>query len=412
MLYSGKVEFESPRVEESLTHEDDYARAPISTNALNGFSSGTTTGVSRRSYNPEFSERNNGDYLGGKSQHTSRNVEIGQKVCEDERYSENNNMRQPNDYRTRKSDSTPHYTGVSEMPQTESEADQDYTRHRRIRIEPFFVPETSPVKGRRHNDSNDAIRGPLSEDEHFSIDKSFETQEKKKFGYDDEESFMLRDTGVDSLHGRIHYPRTWQKAGMTHRGFSSSSGHGPDIIVTKPYRRETYHDAPPSSQTNRSVQDRNSDKAQTIHSLDRSPSFDRNSTVSTGNSDRDDVMSRARAILSTYAFTENSHRPQSDSTHNSKGHAISQQDLEGQRDSDLNSHKTGTFDQDLLEDGVAPLGGYWPSRATESGGQIPIKHMLADPTKNLPAIHAEASKLLKVRYDLKKLSSVGSYDRN
>lgn len=372
---NGHVQFV---VENSRANKADYVRAPLGTNTINGrYSDSSSMGPQGRPYNQEHISINS-DRLGDASLYASAE----RKGHGEPMSSENQRRQQSDEYRS----SASQYTGKLEMPLEEAD---DHTRHsRRIRIEPFFVPETSPIKGRRYNDSNDAIGGPLSEGEHFSTDKSFETPEKKTFGYDDEESFMLRDVGVDSFHGRIHYPKTWQKVEMAIEHSETSKDQGPDIIVTKPCRHETPKYAP-SSQTN-----------EIKGSPPRFSRHDKSAALSTGNSDRDDVMIRARALLAAHHFRES---PQRGGDHVAHRHSSPPRDSSGTSESDRKSSETSrqeSFDQDLMEDGVAPLGGYWPSRSVERG-QLTMERLLANPINNLPAIHAEASRLLKVRLRLK-----------
>lgn len=387
MGYKSQEEFELPNSGERRTQGHDINRAPLSANYVDGRYADTAAAVLRGSRSQERFERNS-DHPGAKFQNAANSKNDPEH--RDERYSDNNTRHQRNENRSRRSHITSH--NVSELQSGDIEADREFSRHGRMRIEPLFVPEPSPLKEHRYNVNSDAIREPLSDEELFSLDKSFDTLEK--FGYDDKNSLIRKDTDVNSVRGRIHHHRTLQNADMAyqHHVFSKSSDHGPD--------QETNLDLPLHFPPNRADEDINFDETIQFNDIDRRSSLDRNSTVSTGNVDRDDVMSRTRAILLAHPYTKKSQHPQPDHNRTSRELLLPQLDSRGLGASVEESHedgRQGIFDQVLMEDGVAPLGGYWPSRATESKDLIPMKHMLADPTNYLSAIHDEASRLLKVR---------------
>jgi hypothetical protein len=108
---------------------------------------------------------------------------------------------------------------------------------------------------------------------------------------------------------------------------------------------------------------------------------------STGNKERDEVMNRARAILQA---NDGPTEPPEAYTGIDDGEADDSVDFGG-------STNVRPFDQDLLEDGVAPLGGKWPSAAESGRRPATVRVMLEDPMNNLRELHDGATKLLKVR---------------
>jgi hypothetical protein len=246
----------------------------------------------------------------------------------------------------------------------------------RIFVSPHLVPETSPSSRNRrkgNNDSEEVVESRFFDDEHFAPDTSTEIAGStpvgpKAFSYDDEENCLISDTGVDSEHGRVHFPLAWNTGRV--EGDDKPSTNGRDIMVTRPYRGK---------------------KSASGGGLARSTSANSDKSVSeivnfsTGNKERDDVMSRARAILEANGSTE---RP---------GTYEGSDDGEADDSVDFgDSTKVRPFDQDLLEDGVAPLGGKWPSAAESGRRPGTIRVMLEDPMNNLRELHDEATKLLKV----------------
>jgi hypothetical protein len=250
----------------------------------------------------------------------------------------------------------------------------------RIFVSPHLVPETSPssrsrVKG--NNDSEEFIASRSFDDEQFTPDTSTEIAGstsviQKAFSYDDEENCLISDTGVDSEHGRVHFPLAWNKGLI--EGDDKPSTTGRDIMVTRPYRGKKSASAgvglTPSTLANMDE----GGGAETVN-------------FSTGNKERDDVMSRARAILQA---NDGATDPLATYTGSDDGEADDSVDF-GE------STNIQPFDQDLLEDGVAPLGGEWPSTARSGRRTASIRVMLEDPMNNLRDLHDEATKLLKVR---------------
>jgi hypothetical protein len=343
----------------------------LGTNMINGRHSDSITDGLRRTNNQ--GERSGNALQNGL--YNPHNLEL--KAEHDVNYPENQWRQQLENSRSRTDKSGSKYRAIIEI------SSRQINDNARIRIEPFFVPETSPIKDRSHDDSNDAMGGPFSESEQAYTDKSDETAEQHRFGYDDEESFILQDSGVDSRHGSIHYPKFLQKAGMKLEELENGA-HRPAIIVTKPYRHGTpkYSSSTPTKDVDR-ITSRNS--------LD-----DGMDVASTGNSDRDDVMKRARDLLAAHQLRESSRDKRIDkesnnssSLHSFRGHTES--------DQESGDHpRQERFDDELMDDGLAPLGGYWPSPFDERRN-FSLDNMLANPTSNLAAIHAEAARLLKVR---------------
>jgi hypothetical protein len=248
----------------------------------------------------------------------------------------------------------------------------------RIFVSPHLVPETSPSsrnRGKGYNDSEEVNASRSFDDEQFTPDTSNEIAGstsviQKAFSYDDEENCLISDTGVDSEHGRVHFPLAWNKGRV--EGGDKSSTAGRDIMVTRPYRGKKSASEVGLAQSTSA----NSDKwgSETAN-------------FSTGNKERDDVMSRARAILEA-----NHGSPEPPATYAGSD--------DGEADDSVDfgdSTKVRPFDQDLLEDGVAPLGGKWPSAAESGRRSASIRVMLEDPMNNLRELHDEATKLLKVR---------------
>jgi hypothetical protein len=248
----------------------------------------------------------------------------------------------------------------------------------RIFVSPHLVPETSPSSRNRRKDNNDSEEVGESrffdDDEHFTPDTSTEiagstSVTQKAFSYDDEENCLISDTGVDSEHGRVHFPLAWNKGRV--EGDDKPSTTGRDIMVTRPYRGKKSAIRVSLARSTSA----NSDKAgsETVN-------------FSTGNKERDDVMSRARAILEANGSNE----PPATYGGSDGSEADDSVDFG-------DGTKVRPFDQDLLEDGVAPLGGKWPSAAESGRRPGTIRVMLEDPMNNLRELHEEATQLLKVR---------------
>lgn len=247
----------------------------------------------------------------------------------------------------------------------------------RIFVSPHLVPETSPSSrnsGKGNNDSEEIIASRFDDDEHFTPDTSTEIAGsasliQKAFSYDDEENCLISDTGVDSEHGRVHFPLAWNKGRV--EGDNTPSTAGRDIMITRPYRGKKSASGVSLARSTSATSDKSG-----------SETFN----FSTGNKERDDVMSRARAIL--------------EANHGSEPSAKDAGSDDGELDESVvfgDSTKLRPFDQDLLEDGVAPLGGKWPSVAESGRRPGTIRVMLEDPMNNLRELHDEATKLLKVR---------------
>lgn len=206
--------------------------------------------------------------------------------------------------------------------------DSSDNRDKRIIIEPHLVPNISPNRRRGLNISDEAVGHSMTGE--LTVDTSAEVVTKKN-SYDAEENCLLNTSGVDSTHGRVHYP--WQASG------------GPDIVVARPYRQQ--------------------EKDSNSEGMLGQPQSD-DPFISTGNAERDDLIHRARAILAQHA-----------------------------EDRQNNNTSNRSMDHDLVEDGVAPLGGEWDAYPTKS-----VHSMLQDPMNHLPDIHEEASRMLSVRMNV------------
>lgn len=244
----------------------------------------------------------------------------------------------------------------------------------RIFVSPHLVPETSPSsrsRGRSNNDSEEVIASASFDDDPFTPDTSTEIAGstsviQKAFSYDAEENCMISDTGIDSEHGRVHYPIAWNKGRIDGVDGQQGATNGRDIMVTRPYRGSTL-----ARSTSASSEKWGSDTA----------------NFTTGNTQRDEVMNRARAILEQHNGPEG---PPDEYT------GIDDDEVDESLDFGSGS-KVRNFDQDLLEDGVAPLGGNWPSSADSGRRTKTVREMLDDPMNHLREIHEEATQLLKVR---------------
>lgn len=246
-----------------------------------------------------------------------------------------------------------------------TEEDPKSSRQTNIFMAPQIIPERSPVRARQMNISTQALVGEYP-DESFKVDTSEEAQVvgiQKSFSYDAEENCLISDSGVDSEHGRIHYPVTWTKAGIVADRVGSSSRGARDIMVSRPVRSGA--------------------KKVGHHSFDE---LETKSEFSTGNTERDSVMARARAILSAHERKPlEGQMGLNDDSAESFGI--------GELTEAVKDDRKAILEEEMMEDGVAPLGGIWPS---PSGRPMSINDMVRDPMKNTVAIHAEATKFLKV----------------
>ena len=200
---------------------------------------------------------------------------------------------------------------------------------------------------------------------------------KRSFSYSAEENCILSDDGVDSKHGRVHYPHDWEGKA------TKANKNGPDIFVAQPVRagnqrlgKVSPHEAERMGSGRVGSNESGEWGSETVNLP----------TVSTGNKERDDLMNRARAILFAHSTPE-------ERLELSRIDSDSSDPGEKQEDNVTKKLKSRTHDQDLLEDGVAPLGGQWPER---TGRPLPLSDMLKDPMNNLHDIHDEASTQLQV----------------
>jgi tetratricopeptide (TPR) repeat protein len=221
------------------------------------------------------------------------------------------------------------------------------------------------------NDSGHAQANETSFDkDNFTVDTSSEMPHNTSSNsmalpqvssYDTEENCIISDNGVDSEVGRIHYPLAWNRAGIVQ---SSNSGDpsktsNRDIMVMQPIRQ---------------LQQENT------HRLKNN---DKSDTASTGNMERDDILARARAILTA---------------HDPNKVGIVSNDLVDERDGEETDVASTSLDHDV-DDGIASLGGYWggtrEKKMIQSKRKLTVQDMLRDPMGNLPEIHQEASRQLQ-----------------
>lgn len=265
---------------------------------------------------------------------------------------------------------------VSEVSVSGGEAKQEGTT--RIFVAPHLVP-SSP---NRREASDDAVN--LTVGASLTPDVSFadvppphgSVPIQRVVSYDAEENCLISETGVDSQHAKIHYPLSWAKAGIEPVHGSGSPSR--DIVVTRPFRHKGTGALSVVSQPESGASN-NAWGSETVN-------------FSTGNKERDDVMSRAKAILETHG--ETSSDPLNLHTASSWG-----EDEDGE-DAELNDSRDANIVQSLSdslcqEDGIAPLGGTWPE---PPASRKYTRQLLIDPMNNLPLIHEEASRRLSVRF--------------
>jgi hypothetical protein len=110
---------------------------------------------------------------------------------------------------------------------------------------------------------------------------------------------------------------------------------------------------------------------------------------STGNKDRDNVMSRAKAILEAHG--DGSDPQDLGSATWAESESVSGAGSDDSRDANIVQSLSDSLCQ---EDGIAPLGGDWPRVHSTTKY---TRELLLDPMNNLPAIHDEATRRLSVR---------------
>ena len=249
--------------------------------------------------------------------------------------------------------------------------DTEASSRTHIYMAPHLVPE-SPDR-RTIDDSGDALANETSFDkDNFTVDTSSEMPRNTSStsvilpqvsSYDTEENCIISDNGVDSEVGRIHYPLAWNRAGIIQSSNPGDEAKATrrDIMVVQPIRQ---------LQSNTGPAKRNHDG-------------DKADVSSTGNVERDDILARARAILTAHDPT-------------SLGNGSNDMDEEN----DVLSPGTAlnSLDHDV-DDGLASLGGNWTSakgsKTNRIKGKLTIREMLRDPISNLPEIHEEAARQLK-----------------
>lgn len=236
--------------------------------------------------------------------------------------------------------------------------EQEHRRGTRIYVAPHLIPVVDR-KNRAINDSDIALANASYEkDVTFVSDASGEAGPREKdpsihVSFDAEESCIIGDTGVDSEVGTVHYPQSWNRAGIP-TGQEDESTLGRNIVVARPVpsRQGTTTAASPSPvHENASMKE----------------------TRSTGNRARDDIMTRARAILQA-------HSP-----------AVGSSSMDTGDGSQRLSSPKAVIDHDPIEEGVAPLGESWSSKSRSGEHQLSMQEMLRDPMNHLKEIHNEAS---------------------
>eukprot|EP00977_Amphora_coffeiformis_P013721 scaffold3666_cov160-Amphora_coffeaeformis.AAC.2 len=190
--------------------------------------------------------------------------------------------------------------------------------------------------------------------------------------YDHEENCLLSDSGIDSEHGRVHYPLTWNKAGLQTIS-ESPPPNSRDIVVTRPLRGVSL------LRSSSNLSDRWGSETVNMGDVEKE-------SYSTGNKERDDIMSRAKAILASH---DNPQEPPRAPVDQSLTLEPSRSLDPADEAFDLPEGKTVNEDL-LMEDGLAPLGGNW----TSSSKQVKKSFMLNDPMNYLPNIHEVACKEL------------------
>lgn len=241
----------------------------------------------------------------------------------------------------------------------------------------FMAPHLVPSSPTRRNASDDAVNQSMEES--FTPDVSLTDKAprgsvpiQKALSYDAEEECLISETGVESGHGKIHYPLSWTKAGIeTSRGTGSPSR---DIVVTRPYRKKENGAVSVVSQPE-STSSSNKWGSETVN-------------FSTGNKERDDVMSRAKAILDAH-----SDRPELQELHSSSwtgNESVDDVEWDDSRDANIVQSLSDSLCQ---EDGIAPLGGEWPR---DKASKRYSRELLGDPMNHLHLIHEEASRRLSV----------------
>jgi len=276
---------------------------------------------------------------------------------------------------------------VSRDEDDEDENDRNDGRGTRIYVSPHLVPESPKAvnlseEALAHRSYESSFTQDVSSENALASSGGNAHAVQKAYSYDAEENCLLSESGVDSDFGKIHFPLSWNKAGLeASRGTGMPSR---DIMVTRPYRG-----------TPRAITENDRDVGiMASNSSDRWGSETVN--FSTGNKERDDIMNRARAILDI-------HERNPELLENSPGRKTSRRSVNEDEEGPMPARKKPLIEQDLLEDGVAPLGGDWPRN--KSLMPLTLREMLKDPMNNLHDIHDEAARKLNVRYSVQMVDS-------
>jgi Tetratricopeptide repeat len=231
----------------------------------------------------------------------------------------------------------------------------------------------------------------------------------KSWSYDGEENCLIRNIGVDSDRGRIHFPllnnNSIQLTSSQDANDFTANDQQRDIMVTQsipavsnrsiqPITSSVDPETPLTSRLSQLLQQ---------NDLKRGKNFE---SKQWGGSVVDEIMNRARAILDlTNISSMDNDSDDEESMDNepldSKNACHSSQvnlSKEIQQNSITPSGSTPTLadviEEEYLEDGVAPLGGAGLSTQPCPFRKGDIKELLKDPMTCLPELHREASRQL------------------
>jgi hypothetical protein len=255
-----------------------------------------------------------------------------------------------------------------------------------IYIAPHLVPE-SPARHVTDESGEAQVNGLSYEKDGFTVDTSSETPHDADqtrtplphvSSYDAEENCIISDIGVDSEIGRIHYPLAWNRAGsMPSSSASQPSATRRDIMVAQPVRQ--LNDRMALSLGKQMALSQGNQRKLNTNGV----GSEENAVVLTGNSERDDILAKARAILTAHAPIE--------------GDVTTEIIKKDSMEKSLNENEI-LLENDV-DDGIASLGGNWESygkrKRHNNEAKVSVRDMLHDPMVYLQEIHHEASKQLK-----------------
>lgn len=245
--------------------------------------------------------------------------------------------------------------------------------------EPLLPVDRNGIQQSLKNASFDEEREPADVSNDLDIG-GVATRLFKSYEYDNEENCMISDSGVDSEHGRVHFPLTWNKAGLQTIS-ESLPANSRDIVVTRPFRTPSFSGSNNSSGNWGSETVNMGDAVETFPDGKKAVE-----SFSTGNKERDEIMSRAKAVLASYDS-----RGDDSSEQVNQSLAVEPSRSIDPIDEEFDLPAAKKVNEDLLmEDGLAPLGGEWGLSSTKWNK----RSMLADPMNNLSNIHDQACKEL------------------